>query len=365
MRKILITSKEYLSVFSTVAYALLLISLPIYFIARVSPAFADFINNTVGHALRILLGTAHRIFPFSLFEVLVIFALPIFFLLIWLAFKIGKDKKSRIKFIISFTAAISLIATSYIYTLGVGYHVSPLAEKLSLENKQNIEKEELVHTFITVLDEVNKHAQLVRYENGKSKPDMTYDEISKKLSASYKALSEEYSFMKTYKTRAKPVMASSFMSDAGITGIYSFFTGEPNVNVEYPPFTFPFTAAHEFAHARGISRENEANFMAFLACISSGDAYLRYSGYLNMYQYLSSAVYSLDKDLYIELSAGLDKNALADLQAASAVSKEHSNSVIGKINDKLNDFYLKSNGTEGVVSYGYVVRLAVSYFNQK
>ena len=88
------------------------------------------------------------------------------------------------------------------------------------------------------------------------------------------------------------------MSDLQISGIYSFFTGEANVNVEYPDYCLPFTAAHELSHQRGICRENEANFVAFLVCIGSEDDYIRYSGYLNVYEYLASALYRADKELY-------------------------------------------------------------------
>ena len=155
------------------------------------------------------------------------------------------------------------------------------------------------------------------------------------------------------------------MSDAGITGIYSFFTGEPNINMDYPDYSLPFTVAHEFAHQRGICREDEANFMAFLVCVSSSDPYIRYSGYLNLYGYLAGSLYRADSEKYKELSLMLLDNAQLDRAAYSEVSRAHSDSWFNKLNDRLNDSYLKFNGTEGVVSYSYVVRLAVAYYRTK
>ena len=363
MRKALAFIKSNLSLFSIASILLFLISLPVYFIARANASFADLLNSTVSHLLRALLGTANRLFPFSLFEVMVIFALPVLALVIYLGLWLGRQAGGRVRFIAAILAVISLICTSYIYTLGVGYHTSPLSARLSLENKTDISKSELVSTYLTVLDEVNRYSELVSYE-GQSIMPYSFADLSDKLSHSYSQFSEEHEFLRTYTTRAKPVLFSSVMSDAGILGIYSFFTGEPNVNTEYPDYKIPFTAAHEFAHARGISRENEANFMAFLVCISSSDAYIRYSGYLCMYEYLASALYSSDKETYLSLKSALCEGARADLLATSAVSAKHRDSVIGKINERLNDFYLKSNGTEGTVSYGYVVRLAVAYYNK-
>jgi hypothetical protein len=108
-------------------------------------------------------------------------------------------------------------------------------------------------------------------------------------------------------------------------------------------------------------RENEANFMAYLATTTSSDDYLRYSGYLYMYQYLASALYSTDKEMYKEVRSRINELAIADISAANAITKAHADSLLNKIFDSLNDAYLKSNGTPGTISYGYVVRLAVAY----
>ena len=45
--------------------------------------------------------------------------------------------------------------------------------------------------------------------------------------------------------------------------------------------------------------------------------------------------------------------------------KKYSNTIIGDISNAVNDAYLKGSGTEGVVSYGRVVELAVSYIKGK
>jgi hypothetical protein len=189
--------------------------------------------------------------------------------------------------------------------------------------------------------------------------------MSAKLIHAYGLMNEEYVLLTNYKSRVKSVYFSTVMSDLGISGIYSFFTGEANVNVEYPDYCLPFTAAHELAHQRGICRENEANFVAFLVCIASDDDYIRYSGYLQMYEYLASALYRASPEKYYEIYYQLSDVAKADVRAANAVYQKHKDSILGKINERLDDAYLKANGTEGVVSYGYVVRLAVGYYNQQ
>jgi hypothetical protein len=151
------------------------------------------------------------------------------------------------------------------------------------------------------------------------------------------------------------------MSYMHITGVYSFFTGEANVNVNFPDYTIPYTAAHELAHQRGIAREDEANFIAYLVCISSDDAYIRYSGYLNLYEYVASALYRADPDLYFDLRDQLPSAVRYELIAYSEFFDQFRDSTVGEISNAVNDLYLKGNGTEGTQSYGLVVDLAVAY----
>ena len=55
--------------------------------------------------------------------------------------------------------------------------------------------------------------------------------------------------------------------------------------------------AHEAAHHQGYYKENEANYLSFLACITSDDPTLRYSGYMRAYHYVDKAYRCFYKDL--------------------------------------------------------------------
>jgi hypothetical protein len=185
--------------------------------------------------------------------------------------------------------------------------------------------------------------------------------MNQKLMVAYEDFCEEHDFIATFKSRVKPVILSRAMSYTHITGVYSYFTGEANLNVDFPDYTLPFTAAHELAHQRGIAREDEANFIAYLVCISSDDAYIRYCGYLNLYEYVASALYRADPDLYFELRDQLPMTVRYELAAYSEFFDQYRDSVAGEISGTVNDLYLKGNGTEGTQSYGLVVDLAVAY----
>ena len=355
--------KKYIPIFAIVSVSLLILLLILLAVAKQVTPLADFINSTVSTALRGALSILTYILPFSLFEALIYLVPLILGTLIYLLVRRGSDRVRRVRTVFSLVGVIAIIYSSYILTLAVGYHTSTLTEKTGIAEDRDITEEELHSTFVFLRDKVNGLAEEIEYEDGESRMPYSLAEMSARLTEAYDTVAGEFPFFSNFPSRIKPVAASFFLSDAGITGVYGFLTGEPNLNIDYPDYNLPFTSAHEFAHQRGICRENEANFMAFLVCISSEDKYIQYSGYLNMLEYVAGAFYSTNKELYKAELALLCESALEDIRASNAITAAHRDSWIRKLSDRVNDSYLKANGTEGVVSYGYVVRLAVGYCN--
>src|SRR5262249_5696502 len=101
----------------------------------------------------------------------------------------------------------------------------------------------------------------------------------------------------------KPVLVSAMLSYLGISGIYCPFTGEPNVNMTLPEPDVPFAASHELAHAHGFAREDEANYIAYLACTHHPDADFRYSGYFGASIYAMNALGRADRAAHARLYA--------------------------------------------------------------
>lgn len=88
---------------------------------------------------------------------------------------------------------------------------------------------------------------------------------------------------------------------------------EANVNTNVSQSDLPFTAAHELAHTKGIAREDECNFIAYLACISSDNAEYRYSGHLSAYTYLANALYARSPELFAKAAQNISPAAERDL----------------------------------------------------
>ena len=160
--------------------------------------------------------------------------------------------------------------------------------------------------------------------------------------------------------RAKPVLFSPLMSYLGIGGIYAPFTGEANVNATLPDWDRPFTVCHELAHQRGFAREDEANYLGYLACRRHPDRDFQYSGTFQGALYVLGALRAADRPAFDGVRRTLSSPMERDL-AALAVWRARYKSRLSNVQDRVNDTYLRSQGQrEGVRSYGRMVDLLLA-----
>ncbi len=354
---------EKLSPLFYVFAGLALLSCVLLILAWCSTAFANGYNSTVGAFVRALLAHLTSWLPFSLAEILLYLSPVVMVLVAIYACRVRcRTAKSTWVFIATAVASCSVIFSLFVLGFGIGYHTDPLDQRLELETG-DVTKEELVETAVWLAEEVNKAANGVSFcENGFSIMPYDRDEMCDKLLAAYDLVCDDVAFIQRLDSSIKPVLASEVMSHMHITGVYSFFTGEANLNVNFPDYTLPYTAAHELAHQRGVARENEANFVAFLVATRSDDVYIRYSGYLNLLEYVVNALYRVDAEQYRAVLKSLDPRVIGELKAYSAFFDAYRDSAISNVSGAVNDAYLKLNGNEaGRQSYGLVVDLAVAY----
>ena len=276
-------------------------------------------------------------------------------------FKRGQDDKLNRFFAFAF-AIVSLFYSTFVFTYGIGYRGYTLDVKLALD-KQPIETEELVAASEYLAQKVNEAALEVEFTYGGSSV-MPYDfeTLNEKMNDAYAICAEQYDFLNNFRSRVKPMMLSKGMSYIHMLGMYTYYTGEANINIEFPDYSQPYTVAHEMAHQRGIAREDEANFMAFLVCAASDDPYIRYSGYLNLYEYTASALVKADVEAYRGVYAKLSNEVKYELNSYQVFFSTYSESKAADVSGALNDAFLKGNGqSAGTASYGLVVDLTVAY----
>ncbi|HVD78146.1 MAG TPA: DUF3810 domain-containing protein [Vicinamibacteria bacterium] len=159
---------------------------------------------------------------------------------------------------------------------------------------------------------------------------------------------------------AKPVLISTVLSYLGISGIFSPFTGEANVNMTLPDPDVPFAACHELAHARGFAREDEANYVGYLACTRHPDSDFRYSGLLAASVYAMNELARVDREGHLRLDGRRAPGVRRDLAALVAWAERYRGPA-ERVSQAVNNAYLKTQGQkEGVRSYGRMVDLLIA-----
>lgn len=337
----------------------------LYVIMLLSKTAADWFNTYISTFFRFLLGIITSLLPFSLAECIIILSPLILFLVIRYAVRKHCASWRAVGiFMLILLSVAALILSTFVFTFAPAYRGRTMDEKMELDT-ENITADELYLIATRLADQANALSDSIKYgSDGFSYMPYTLSEMNDKLIRAYDTLGEEYSFIPNAPTRIKPVLLSEALSHMHITGVYTFFTGESNLNVIFPDYTLPFTAAHELAHQRGIAREDEANFVAFLVCTASDDDYIRYCGYVNMYEYISSSLSKSDRKLSQLAYSRLSSSIRREYSAYNDFYDKYRDSAISQVSGTINDAYLQSQGTAGTVSYGMVTRLAVGYFRK-
>lgn len=346
-----------------IIYALAALCAILYICFICFPEFSDIFNRYVSPFVRGFLATLTGWIPFSLAEFLL---LMVPFIVIAIVVFGLKRYSSSWRDVLIFSLTILSVAAYVFSTFTLGfvpaYRGSRLDKKLGLD-KQPVSADELRDTTYAVLEELTAIESEIGFKSdGFSVMPYSYEELNDKLMDAYDVACEKYDFIPKLHSRVKRVMLSEPMTYTHISGVYTFFTGEANINTNFPDYTLPYTAAHELAHQRGIAREDEANFVAFLVCKDSDDVYIRYSAYLNMYEYLRNALYAANTDYYTETYYSVPVNCRKEMTAYSKFFDKYRENVIEEVSETVNDTFLTINGTEGTRSYGMVVDLAVAYY---
>ena len=108
-------------------------------------------------------------------------------------------------------------------------------------------------------------------------------------------------------------------------------------------------------------REDEANFIGYLACLRSDEPYIRYSGLYCALSYSMNALYSVSPERYFAIRKHYHERLKADAAALSAYWQPYFHTPAAKLSDAVNDTYLKANNlTDGVHSYGRMVDLLLA-----
>lgn len=181
---------------------------------------------------------------------------------------------------------------------------------------------------------------------------------------SYERVRQAFAFLEYRQSSVKASMYGYLGNYMGYTGYYNPFTGEAQVNTTVPMSQQPFTTCHEIGHQLGFAKENEANFVGYLAGRASENAAVKYSVYFDLYIYASRNLALRDTVLVRALSSRLPEMAKKDLRDLRAFYKKYENPFEPVIR-LLYGQYLKANEQpQGILSYDEVIAWVIAYYRK-
>ena len=348
------------------------ICIGLLFLSRLVP---DFVTNVYTRGIFKYISLPFKwlvnFLPFSFGEVLLIglvILLPVFLIVsVVFCFRLRSGKPlAKYGMWVSWIASVAVIF--YVLLGGFNYNARTFAER----NGYDI-RESTVAELMDLCEYLNDKAAecrnlLEKDENGVVKTDMTVYEMIDKASDGYDALTGRFPEFGGFYARPKPAINSTLMCYFQISGIYPYIVPEAIVNADTPVSQLPHTICHEMAHQRGVAREDEANYVAYLAAINNPDPLFRYSGYMEALSYSLNALYSVSSTAGNQVRAKINVGIMRDWSAASKFWKsfEQKNELPAKITSSVNNTYLQiQNIPDGTQSYGRMVDLLLAEFRME
>ncbi len=348
-------------------------------IARLSVTISDFYVQKIYPVISTPFIWLSGLFPFSVGEVMIVLGviLVLIGLPAFIIFMIVKRKNKKLtskvsRFSLRFVAwIVAYILMTETLNCFVMYQCTPFSERYFEETEHT--EELLIETIGAVADGLAElYTEFDRGEDGYIVLDDDYIDECK---AALQAISEDYSQLSGYYPNPKGIFFSYFMSQESIIGLYIPFAFEATYNRDTQDISKPATICHELAHLKGIIQEDEASFVAMVACFSSDCAAVRYSGLLDAFYYLYSDAKELigtsyedalreaiadvpdevwDYDLYSFKSTYWEENEDKEIIPTETVQA---------VSEALTDANLKFNEVEeGIEIYYEVTKLLMDYY---
>lgn len=346
-------------------------------IAIVCEKFANWYRAGIFRGAQYIMGHISGIFPISVGEIMIYLAIIMVVILIAAIiagfFKYPWCKNFR-KYYIRVAVCVLLYAyATEAFNCFVLYRAETLEERFVRQgadyDKNTMEALKNLHQdIVKKLNELSE--TFSRDEEGYiSLTKEQQKEYQKKSQDALKNISEEFSLLKGYYPDVKMISSSDFMTQQYLLGVYFPFSMEANYNKNAYITNMPATYCHELSHMKGYILEDEANFIAYIACISSDDKFVQYSGYMSILVYVERDLLTyLTKEEMEEMEWPNELVCKDDIFVKREIFEEieknavFSTDFISDATDVFLDTNLKLNGvSDGMISYSQVVKLVLLY----
>jgi hypothetical protein len=303
--------------------------------------------------------------PFSIGDLFYAFLILVILFRVFKFFRLLFQKKlTRRFFAIALQQGIFLMLFIYVFfnlLWGLNYNRRGIAYQLDLNVKQYTLAD--LDTLTTVIQSrVNQYAALVTEAQRDS-----FDKKSRLFNSAveaYDAADKKYTFLNYSPKSIKPSLFSYLGNYLGFQGYYNPFSGESQVNTTVPRFLEPYVTTHEMAHQLGYGRENEANFVGYLACKEYSSNAFRYSVYYDMYNYSVGEVYRRDTTMGKAFQEKAHSQVKKDQLEFRNFYRKYRNPIEPIVMWGYGHFLRANNQPAGKRSYNEVVAWLIAYYKK-
>jgi len=299
--------------------------------------------------------------PFSIGDV--IYTLVVAWL-IWklcdIIYRIFKKRISKQSLLESLRKTLVVLLSIYIvfnFFWGINYNRKGIAFQLDLTSTK-YSAQELKEIDSLLLIKVNESKTALLNDHISSR---SYQDFFNEAIQSYSYVAETYPFLQYQKQSVKASLWGWLGNYVGFLGYYNPFTGEAQVNTTVPYFIQPYTVCHEMAHQLGYAKEDEANFVGYLAAAASGDTLFHYSVYLDLFLTANRNLYTVDSTAAKFLRKQLNPAVKDDLKQWGEFLLQHKNPVEPVIRWMYGKYLQGNQQPKGMLSYDEVTGLLIAY----
>ena len=349
------------------AAVLMLLACPVlmFFFSRYAsalfPAYRGFSKAFLG-GLAFVMSVA----PFALWDIAAL--VLVLATLLHVAFCLVK-RRSPATWFANLFVLLSAVCLITVGGWALNHYAPPLAEDLGLDAKGGT-IDELAEVSAYHLEEAARLAVQVPRDAQGGLEHQDFYGLARIAGAAYERPAQSYAVFSGSTVPVKSLLVwGEPLLYSGHTGIFFAATAESGVPLNCADADLPFVMCHEAAHRLGLAREDEANFAAYVACVSSDDVRFVYAGHYKAFVYCYNKLRALDADRAAQIIDGLYAQGLGegielvwkDMRAANERYDAYEGP-FEKVGTTVNDTYLKGFGqTEGVQSYGLVVNYLIAW----
>ena len=354
----------------------IILVIAINILAWLSPGFCDWHTLYITRLIVNTFGRLSNLFPFSVGEVMIVLGILLVLaaVVIAVALIFLRKKPKYVSFTKVFYRVFAgiLVGVCIVMTANctILYHCTPIDANPKVAYREyNVEELELLRNHI--VERCNYYMELMpRDENG----NIVFDgDMKAEAKKAMRGISDEFPKLKGYYPNVKDMFFSDLMSQAYIGGYYFPFSMEANANANMCIANYPAVYCHELSHLHGYIYEDEANYLAYEACINSDSDFFKYSGYLSVLVYVDNAYFEaigedyfyyitqpmVDEQVWVD-NAFLTDETWEEVEEDAIISTD----TVEAMSDEFTETTLNLNGVEeGMISYSLVVDLLLQKYD--